>query len=480
MKSEAQAYGELAHPSAFCQHVLKLDLYPWQIEALDSLLEPGSRTALRTCNESGKTSVVVAGAIIWHMVTFPNSLAVSTAGVFRQVCDQLMPNLTRLLAKYPRWVVNKNTVTAPCGSRYIGFSTDDSGRFEGWHTPPFPKEILARAPADWGQLGTPPEKSSLMIVIDEAKSVDRGIFDAVERCRPDRLLVCSSPGIPAGPFYDCFNSQAHRYKRLVVPYQQCPHLMAGHKLGEIEDQIATFGREHPLVRSMVFAEFADDSSSSVFRGDDVEWAMSGNGKTWGGERRAALDLSGGGDEQPLLVREGNRLVAIESFREADSTTLVDRLIATFRRHELRPEWITADNGGIGEAIIDQLHRKGWPVQRLNFGDAPRDTDKYANLRAELYFTLAHRMQMKEVVLLRDEKLKEQLLWQQYLLDERGKLRLVPKARMPGSPDRADALAMLYYEAPHRESYRTPARIIEDYMNRQHSNDRSPLGMNLED
>src|SRR5208282_3125660 len=80
------------------------------------------------------------------------------------------------------------------GSRAIGFSTDDPGLFEGWHA------------------------ERLLVVVDEAKSVDQPIFDAVERVLSAgqwvRLLVASTPGGPCGPFYDCFTKLGHLY----VPY----------------------------------------------------------------------------------------------------------------------------------------------------------------------------------------------------------------------------------------------------------------------
>ncbi len=176
----------LASPSGFNCIMLGQDLYQWQADALDALIPDGARVAIKTCNESGKTSVLVAGAIIWHMMLYPNSMTVSTAGVYRQVTEQLMPSLRRLLAKSPSWNVTENRVQAPNGSRFVGFSTDDAGKFEGWHTP----------------VDNNGKKSSLLMIVDEAKSVKEDIYEAIERCRPDRLLIASSPGEPLGTFFN--------------------------------------------------------------------------------------------------------------------------------------------------------------------------------------------------------------------------------------------------------------------------------------
>ena len=69
------------------------DVYDWQLDVLRSLDPKESRVALKAANGSGKTSVCVASAILWHMARFPGSLAVSTAGVWRQVEGQLWPCL---------------------------------------------------------------------------------------------------------------------------------------------------------------------------------------------------------------------------------------------------------------------------------------------------------------------------------------------------------------------------------------------------
>jgi len=446
----------LATPSVFVKNVLGVEQYPWQAEITDICCKKGGKAAAVVCNEGGKTSKTVAPTIVAAMQLWPGALVVSTAGVSRQVTDQLVPNLHGLLKEHPSWRCTKNTVTAPNGSRYIGFATDDAGKFEGWHTPDSPMsgrgEELDELAKSWGHKGKLKldEKSFLLMVLDEAKSIDQGIFDAVERCRPDALLVCSSPGAPMGPFYDCFHSQAAKYKTFVVPYTECPHLLEPGKLAVIEEQIRTLPQD--LVDSMIYAKFPTAGDKMVFDMNKVEVAMSGRLDQWGVERRGAVDLSGGGDEQPFYVREGNRIIHERIFRERDSTILARMLLEEFRKWELRPEWIVADNGGIGEAIIDQLGALGWPVGRIDFGGRPKNAKYYRNVRTEMFFELSGRVTAGDVLLNRDGDVKEQFSWQKYKLDEKQKLALRPKEEMPHSPDRADALAMLFYNMPSKRNY----------------------------
>lgn len=440
-------------PAGFCRTVLKMDLYPWQEEVLNWLDDSGSKVALRTCNESGKTSRVVAGAVLWHMTVYPGSVTVSTAGVYRQVSEQLMPHLRRLLSRHTKFKITENSITGPGGSYYCGFSTDEPGKFEGWHTPELPEVCRnRRVPIiDYPTGYKEPDKSSLLIIVDEAKSVKNEIFEATERCRPDRFLICSSPGLPMGYFFDAFHSQAKRFKSKVVSYTECPHLTAFPKINEIEEQIRTYGRNHPLVKSMVFAEFAESGENMVFNMMDIEAAMSGLIPSFGHERRAAIDFSGGGDEQVLYIREGNTLIHQKFWREPDATVLADSLIMEFKKFELQPYWITGDNGGLGEIIFDILYRHGWDIHRLLFNGKSK-SENYLNVRAEMFYELSHRMQRKEISIPRDEELKQQLSWQQFKMDDKHRIKLRPKEEMPRSPDRADTIAMLYYDAPTKDSY----------------------------
>ena len=60
----------------------------------------------------------------------------------------------------------------------------------------------------------------------------------------------------------------------------------------------------------------------------------------------------------------------------------------------------------------------------------------------MYFELSNRIKRDEVRLPDDQQLKDQLGWQTYVPSD-GPLKLIPKGRMPGSPGRADTVAMLF-------------------------------------
>jgi len=91
---------------------------------------------------------------------------------------------------------------------------------------------------------------------------------------------------------------------------------------------------------------------------------------------------------------------------------------------------------------------------INVGESPHDSEKYANLKAELYWGLRMRAQAGDLIGYLDEKLVGQLAGIRYKHNARGQIVIESKeeARKRGvkSPDRAEAvmLAFAQHELPY--------------------------------
>jgi len=463
---------ECLYPSGFASLVLGKRLYDWQVEVVDSLSCVGSRVALRTCNESGKTSEVLCLLVLWHMATFVESTTVTTAGVYRQIVQQLYPSLRRSVKALPdheQWHFGRDSGRSPSGSMLYSFSSADAESAEGYHD--------SAASGTYGDLGVNPlsefgitdeqmsevsaGRRSLLIIADEAKSIDRGIFHAFERCHPTRMIIASSPGMTEGYFYDAFTIAKHRWRCFHADARMCPHLWDDpSRRAELEEQLNSLPAS--LTDSMIWGNFSyhADGSSLVMDPERVVRAMSGLNPRFGqGERRGAIDLSAGGDEQVFYVRDGNEAILAGAWREKDDHKLVENIIRCAEQWFLRPEHIYADGGGLGIPILNELDRRGWALNRINFGSPAREKRYYLNVRAEMYFTFANRLRMNEVRLPNDDILRHQLTFQRYIPSD-GLLRLVPKQQLPESPDRADAIVMLWYDAPKASEYRERKRQLD--------------------
>lgn len=415
----------LTDPVGFARGVLALRLYDWQQAVLFDLDAPGA-VALRSCNGSGKTSVIGASACLWHASVFPGSLCVVTSGTFRQVSAQLFPAIHRHASKFPGGTFNECDVQLANGSKIFGFSTDEGGRFEGWHC------------------------ANLLVVVDEAKTVGDAIFESIARCQPHRTLLLSSPGGPTGEFYRAFHERRRFYKTHAVPASLCPHISAEW----IAEQTEKYGADSPLVCYMIHAEFMTaGEGGEVIPLAFLERLLADPPDFQDGDVQAGCDFAAGGDCNALAIRRGNSVCIAACWQEPDTAKAIGKFILLFREHGLEPGQIVADEGGLGTVFCDALSEAGWPVRRFNFGGAASDPEHYANAGAELWYTARRQIERREVILPRDNELISQLSTRRGWPTSKGKLELESKADLRGrgidSPDKADALllALSRSEAP---------------------------------
>ncbi len=417
----------MASPSGFAKHILNMDLYPKQKAIVDAIAPEGASVVVRSCNEFGKTSRVAVVATLWHLYMFPGKV-VSTSGASRQIQDQLVPALARHRNTFPSWHFMKvpriectDRHGAPDPNRfYAGHTTNDAGKMEGYH----------------GENSQEP----LLIIIDEAKTVPDFVFQAVERCKAHRLLVLSSPGDPTGEFYQAFGKRKDSYTdHFVATALDCPHI-SPEWIAKMEKK---WGKEHPLVRSMIYAEFMENMSDTLIKLKDLDACLANPPAHKAGERKAHCDFAAGGDENVLAYRDGNKVTIVDAWREKDTTAACGRFAMHFHKLGLRPSEISGDASGMGIVMINNLADMGWPIVHDYSQSAPID-DHFANRVAESWVSAARQIELNEVILPdNDEDLRGQLLSRKSTVSRHGKILLESKDDMRRrglpSPDRADAV-----------------------------------------
>ncbi len=413
----------LSTPYGFVRGILQLPTYPW-LDAIYHDLDKTGAVAVKACNGAGKTTRIGAPMALWHASVFPNSLVVATAGVFRQVKEQMFSVLRSYAKLFTGAEFLEASVTFSNGSRILGFSTDEPGNFEGFHN------------------------DHLLVIVDEAKSVPDSIFEAIERCQPQRTLVMSSPGGPQGAFYRAFTRDRKHYRLHTVTAQDCPHLSPAW----INEQIEKHGADSPLVRSMIFAEFMEqDGLYCPLSIAQLERCLREPPPYQPGIVNAFCDFAAGGDENVLAIARGNKVVIAAAWKDGDTMRSIGKFIQHFREHGLKPSQIACDGSGLGIPMCDRLKESGWPVRRINNGTPAKDTHSYANLGAEIWMTGVRKIERGEVILPDDPLLFSQLTAREAFPNSRGQIILESKEQMRSrgltSPDRADAvLGCLYKRA----------------------------------
>lgn len=408
-----------------------------QQRVLNALEQPG-KVSVRTANGAGKTTTIIPGAALWCMALHPRAKVVATSGVERQVRAQMMPALHSRKARLEGWRFTDNSISAPNGSEFVGFATNEGGRFEGWHGNKDEFYDLLQ------------HDGPLMIIVDEAKSVAGPIFDAIDRCTFQWLLLVSSCGGSAGQFYKSHTSEAGFYRTFQIGAGDCPFADHAKNL----ELILRRGVDDPLVLSKVFAEFMAGVEGAVIRREWVAALLASPPAALSGTRRIACDFAAGGDENVIADRNGNRVRVVAAWREKNTMQACGQFIDHFRRlgvsQENCPKLVYGDEGGLGKVILDRLAEMGWHINRCNNGAAANDKAAYRNWGAETWFEAARKIESKRVVIEgADDVLIGQLTERLGFTPSDGRRSVESKEDMRergiNSPDRADALCIAMRE-----------------------------------
>ena len=430
--------------------------YDWQMAILDACWNPG-QYAIRTCNESGKTRVIIPLLAMSWAAAFKGSQVVLTNGSEAQGQLQLWPAMRRL-ARLKGYHENASQIQLPVVDPKIDASTitlrvtKNPEAFEGFHNNLY---IDSKGREVFGPL---------LIIGDEGKAIKQGIWDAIGRCNPVTEVRISTTGEDTGGFYDaCMNKSGlwvtsntfrGKHYEFSIPWTMCPHLSTPgttnyKKKKAILDER---GPDDPYVASLLLAEFFRSGTHMAFDDSDLlaaRRAMSGMHPKMRGSRSAFLDLSAGGDELTFGLREGNYIHPIVGWRrdtKVAPSVEADKYIRLFRQHNLRQDEISGDNGGYGAGIIRELALKGWHINAIDVNQKPKNTAGFCYRYDELHWEYKHLLQHDKLVMEPDEVLLTQMRKRRYVMkntnDNKISMQSKPEARKKNhdpSPDRLDTI-----------------------------------------
>lgn len=446
----------------------RVSLYPWQIQCLLDFAEGGVtdknpfQALVRACNGSGKDKYIIAPCVVWLCMRYKLSLGVVTSSSGVQLDNQtcryikfLAEEANRTLGleiwecKYRHYVCNFGNGEK---SEIFCYATDEAGKAEGYH------------PTVFG--------AKMALFQSEAKSIHDDINVAMNKCTgyTHRMHV-STPGLPIGHFYDYCNMAIDRKKissiKEVKPtdwikYHVTAYDCLNHLNKNYIDQMKRDlpgGERGAAFQSQVMAEFGTNEEMVVIPYTYIWKSVNGRHKSYIPEdhNTGGLDLSDGGAETVLAIRNGNKLIHIEPFRFSDATDTIQFLNEQFKKWDLdNPHSrILGDCVGMGKPILDSLKKIGWKnIWYVDSRAAARRPKVFKNRATEIFFNLRDLLEKGVIILLRDDLLMKQLGGRYYKITPEGKHQLLSKLEQKSkdypSPDRADAvnLAFWNYESPY--------------------------------
>jgi hypothetical protein len=259
-------------------------LHDWQTETNKYICEPSKFTFqypleynLCAANGSGKDAYVIATYPLWKLLTHIRSRVIITSSSAAQLQGQTESYIRSygfminkklqeqgIVDNGPFLIKKNHIINLLTGSEIKTFVTDDAGRAEGYH--PFPDSTpVFEGPELGGQL---------TIIINEAKTVPKDIFEALGRCTFNRWLNVSTPGDTSGPFYESFTKSnlysspyipGHPVSRRVTSYD-CSHIPRE----KIERDKVKWGENSILFRSKHLALFTSFGENVVIPDDLIE------------------------------------------------------------------------------------------------------------------------------------------------------------------------------------------------------------------
>ena len=458
-------------PRLFGKMILGVDLWRMQREILTAVGQH-SRVVVKACHASGK-SFAIAIAALWWLTAHRDGIVVTTAPTWLQVEKVIWGEIkgavqrSQLCGKVKFPVPTQTELRLGPQNYAIGLSTDDSSRFQGFHS------------------------GHVLIVLDEAPGVRAEVYEAVEGIRAGgqvRVLALGNPTVAGGPFYDAFTANRASWKTITINAFDTPNLeglpletlrLLPQGLSENEaifqyqprpylvtrrwvyEKLWEWGEDSPLWQSRVLGNFPEQAADSLI---SLRWLEAAqhpqvlhNDEA---QLFAGIDVAeAGGDETVCAVRtRSGRIVAMQSWH-GNSRGPVIAFLTTFKD---RLEEINFDRAGVGAYFATDFENFGFiNVNGVNVGAATDFPDRYRNLKAQLYWSLRERFQNGEVSGLDDEVSIAQLASIRYEINPRGQVQIESKeeARKRGvkSPDRAEALMLAFAD-------RTPG-ILRYYQER---------------
>lgn len=443
-----------------------VNLHQWQIQFMLDFAnklhnqENPFQAAVRACNGSGKDKYVIAACAVWICMRYKNTVCPVTSSSGFQLDNQTCKHTKRLCeavnryfgielwdCKYRNYTFRFDQNDHEFDSQILCYATDEPGKAEGFH------------PVGKGK--------KMAIFCSEDKTIPDEINNAINKCTGYTHRVhASTPGKCYGHFHDYCRMSVNRksiksvkdvgstdWIEYHITSDMCPHLGKNYK--EKAAKNIPGGENSSAYKSQVDAEFGTDDGEMVVIPFTYVWQAARNTKkiSWIVESHntAGLDLSDGGAETSLAIRNGNKLIKVIPFKFDNSTDTIDFLVEKFKENELNHEdsTINGDSVGIGKPILDRLKQLGWKnIRYFDSRAKAYNSNVYKNRNSEVWFHFRRLLEQSKIILIQDNILEKQLGSRHYKLKD-GKIhqmlsKIEEKNLGHESPDRADSVLYSFW------------------------------------
>lgn len=445
----------------FVENIVGETPWDYQREILTELsdpYDPFSRIAVHTGHGVGKTKML-AWSVAAFLFTRSFSQVVTTASVNRQVRDILWPQIHGVMGKVKKnlyklgWTTPYNLLDMKLeingeSDEYdewfaIGASSDTPENMEGFHA------------------------RHVLYIVDEAKSVEKGIFEAIEGAMTGnieaRMIVSSTPPLAReGHFYELCSGRIPGWKIHHIDGETSPNVSKDW----VEARKREWGETSPVYLSKVKGIFPDASENTLIPTSWVEQAnerwLEGVPDNIQGVVTIGVDPARYGDDETVIAKSiGPYVYPLEVHVKQDTMQTAGQVIRAIETHQATQ--VNIDVIGLGAGVYDRakevIKDRQIPcaIKPVNVAQrAPSllvngERFRFKRMRDYLFWCMRQKLDpintLPEDLLCLpvDQKLLMQLTSIRYKINSNGEIEIESKddlkKRGYSSPDRAEAVMM---------------------------------------
>lgn len=412
----------------FVRFVLKAEPTSQQMEIINAIDGGARRIAVKSGHGTGKSSLL-SWISLWVGLTKYDAKIPITAPSAPQLLFTLMPEIRKWEQNLPSVMrksidVKTDTISFKNGN-FIAMRTarkENPEALQGFHA------------------------TNLFFLVDEGSGVPDNIFEVVEGALTGErnvIVMVGNPTRTSGYFYNAFHKNSELWDTYTLNAEESPNVDP--KVIELRKK--QYGVDSDVYRVRVLGEFPRASNDALFRVDEMADALVREDYCSDGEEIWGLDVAElGADKCVIAKRKGFFFRPLEEIGKVEVEDCVNWVVSSYSRAAIKPAAIYVDNIGYGAAVFSMLLNRGLPVVA---GDVRRTSFELGldKKRIEMYQRLS--ANMKNIRLPDDDDLVGELSAIRYKISNAGLISLESKdetrKRLGRSPDKADAVALTFYE-----------------------------------
>ena len=377
------------NPCKFVNDVFKVELDPWQVEALNAYRGSGRiRVALKACSGPGKTATLAW--IGWHFLLCEGEIGEHPKGAAISVtASNLRDNLWAELSK---WQSRSEMLQrAFTWQKERIFANDHP---ETWFLAAKAYSKTANE-EEQGRTLSGLHSKYVFYLIDESGDISPAVLKSAEQglssCEVGKIVQAGNPTSQTGVLYHVCTRARDQWALITITADpDDPKRSNRIDIEWAQKQIRLYGRDNPWVMAYILGQFPPGGINQLISLEECEAAAK---RLYRPEQYSnfakilGVDVARFGDDASVMFgRQGLQLTAPVVMRNLDSIEGAGHVGAAITNWGADACFID-DTGGFGAGWIDQLRALNHNPIGIHFAGKAINP-RYFNKRAEMYMSAA--------------------------------------------------------------------------------------------